>query len=413
MPDASILAGPAPLQSAEPAFDLPQWRRILAFGLLWCSEFFYGWAWNSVDVLRPFLRQRYDLSLLQAGSLYSAQGAGALVGAVVLGQLADRVGRRNVLTVLVLGYGALLLAGALVVSYGQLLVQRFGLGFFMGGCYPVGVGIYVMLFNARVRGRLAGMLNASFSFSIVMLGLALSLTVKHDWRILLLVGGVPPFVLAPLIFCLIPRDDVISQTGASRSRLPISELFSAGLRRQTLLLATMTGLNFVGYQAYSGWLTTYLTTERGLTSAVSGELVAWQFAGNIIGGFFWGWTADRFGRRFNALGFVIAAVAIAVFLWVPTELRLLQLVGFIYGASLCSSVIWGPWLAELYPPHLRSTAASIFNWGRVFSFFAPLGTAAVAAHFGLAAAMLVGSVSFALGAVIWLMQPETLKRLNQ
>ncbi len=389
-------------------FEHSVWRRVLIFVLLLCSEFLYGWAWNSVDVLRPFLRDSLHLSLLQAGSLYSAQGAGALLGAVFWGQMADRFGRRDVLCALVGGYGALLLAGVIVTSYPQLIAQRFALGTFMGGIFPVGVGIYVTLFDPRVRGRLAGTLNASFSFSIVMLGLAVGLTVKHDWRVLLVLGGVPPLLLAPLIFWLVPREAGGRAARAKRQGLPIRELFAPELRRQTLLLATMTGLNFVGYQAYSGWLTTYLTTVRGLSSVSSGELVAWQFAGNILGGFFWGWAADRFGRRFNAIGFLIAAAAIVVFLSVPTDMPLLRTIGFVYGACLCSSVIWGPWLAELYPPHLRSTAASIFNWGRVLSFFAPLGTAAIADHFGLAAAMLVGSLSFGVAALIWRMQPETL-----
>jgi MFS family permease len=324
--------------------------------------------------------------------------------------LADRLGRRNVLVVLVLGYGTMLLAGVVVSSYPELIAQRFALGIFMGGIFPVGVGIYVTLFHARVRGRLAGTLNAFFSFSIVMLGLAVSLTVKHDWRILLWIGGLPPLLLAPLIFWLIPKQIGGRKKEEARRGFPISELFHPSLRRQTISLAIMTGLNFVGYQAYSGWLTTYLTSVRGLSSVVSGELVAWQFAGNIIGGFMWGWAADRFGRRFNAIGFVIASLSIATFLSVPTQLTLLRAVGFVYGASLCASVIWGPWLAELYPAHLRSTAASIFNWGRVLSFFAPLITAAIAGRFGLPAAMLIGSASFALAAVIWLLQPETLSR---
>ncbi len=412
VPEAIAGEGAAAAVTAErPDLELglPLWRRLTIFGLLLVSEFLYGWAWNTVDVLRPFFRQALHLSLLQAGSAYSAQGAGALTGAIVMGQLADRFGRRNVLALLILGYGIMLLAGIAVTTYPELLAQRVLLGFFLGAEFPVGVGIYVNLFSDKVRGRLAATLNVSFSGAIVLLGVALANLGKHDWRFLLWMGGLPPFLLAPLVMILVPNIGG-GATGAGRPRLPISGLFAPGLRRQTLLLAAMTGLNFFGYQAYSGWLTTYLSSVRHLTASASGGLVAWEFAGNIIGGFVWGWAADKFGRRFNAIGFLIASLSIALFIAAPTDLPLLRIIGFIYGATLCSSVIWGPWMAELYPAHLRSTAASIFNWGRVVSFFAPLITAGIAGRFGLAAAMLAGSVSFAAAAIIWLMQPETLNR---
>lgn len=401
----------SPTITPSPADDaLPQWRRLAIFGLLVVSEFLYGWAWNSVDVLRPFLRESLGLSLLEAGSTYSAQGAGALIGAILIGQLADRFGRRLMLSILIFGYGVMLLAGNLVGSYPALLAQRFLLGLFMGGSFPVSVGIYVTLFSPRVRGLLAGMLYGFFGFSIVALGLAVGLLGNRDWHLLLWIGGVPPLFLAALVLVVIPKVSAIDRFHVTRAKLPVSELFHRGVRRQTLLLAAMTGLNFFGYQAYSGWLTTYLTSVRGLSPAVSGELVAWQFAGNIFGGFAWGWAADRFGRRTNAYGFLIASMAIAIFLSVPTDFALLSIIGFVYGAALSASVIWGPWLAELYPPHLRSTAASIFNWGRIISFFAPLITATVASRFGLSAAMLLASLSFGLAAVIWLMQRETLDR---
>ena len=382
--------------------------RLGVFALLLASEFMYGWAWNTVDVLRPYFRTALHLSLLQAGSMYSAQGSGALTGAIVIGQLADRFGRRMMLSILIFGYGALLLAGILVQTYPELLAQRFCLGLFMGASFPVSVGIYVNLFAPSVRGRLAALLNVSFSGSIVALGVAMGQVGQHNWQTLLWLGGLPPLVLAVLVPILIPAHSSIDRYHVRAGKLPITELFHRGLRRQTLLLAGMTGLNFFGYEAFSGWLTTYLTEERGLTAAIAGNLVAAQFAGNIIGGFVWGYIGDRFGRRVNAIGFLIASAMIAIYLSVPTDLWTLRMVGFVYGASLSASVIWGPWLAELYPPHLRSTAASIFNWGRVISFFAPLITARVASSFGLTAAMASASAAFGLAAVIWLMQRETL-----
>ena len=377
----------------RPAHPVPgMGRQIAIFALLLVCEFLYGWAWNTVDVLRPFIRASLHLSLIEVGSAYSAQGAGALIGAVLIGQLADRFGRRRTFALVVLGYGTMLIAGVAVASY------------------PIGVGIYVNLFRPSLRGRLAGTMNAFFSFSIVALGLAMGAVSPGDWRLLFWIGGLPTFALALMVLWLIPARSAIDLAGQKVAKLPIKELFAPAVRRQTLMLATMTGLNFFGYAAYSGWLTTYLSGERGFDAATAGRLVAWQFAGNIAGGFLWGWTADRFGRRFNAIGFLIAAAAIIAYLLAPSSVILLQLIGLIYGASLCSSVTWGPWLAELYPPHLQSTAASIFNWGRVISFFAPLITAQIAENFGMAAAMASASLAFTIAAGLWLAQRETLAR---
>ncbi|MGI4880183.1 MAG: MFS transporter [Janthinobacterium lividum] len=384
----------------------PLRRAVIAFAFLMVAEFFYAWAWNTVDVLRPFIRDTLHLSLTEAGAGYSAQGAGALIGALTLGQLADRVGRRRILALIMVGYGSLLLIGVAVSTYPQFLAQRFVLGFFMGGIFPVVVGIYVGLFASNVRGRLASLINAVASFAIVMLGLASGALAGRDWHDLLLLGGIPPILLAGLAFVLIPPS-VDTRVAGGLARLPVAELFAPGLRRQTLLLASLTGLNFFAYQSYSGWLTIYLTDIRHLAVATIGPLVAWQFAGNIVGGFFWGWVGDRFGRRACALGFFLASLAIAAYLVVPTVLAALTVIGAAYGFMLSASVIWGPWITELYPPHLKSTAASIFNWGRIVSFFAPLITGQVATHFGLTAAMAGASLVFLVAGLIWISLPET------
>lgn len=406
--DEGVVASPMPGGGGAALAHLPLLRRLAAFGFLLIAEFFYGWAWNTVDVLRPLFRASLGLSLTQAGSAYSAQGAGALIGALSIGQLADRLGRRTMLVVVMAGYGSLLLAGTLVTSYTALLLQRFGLGLFLGGSFPVVVGIYVDLFRPTLRGKLASAINGTFSLAIITLGIAFGHLGGHDWRVLLWLGGLPPVLLAGFAFVVVPPTPRPLQRS---SKLPLAELFTPTLRRQTLLLASMTGLNFFAYQAFSGWLTTYLLTVRHLPSVQVGQLVATQFAGNIAGGFFWGWASDRYGRRIGAAGFFATAVTIVAYLSVPGVKSALMILGILYGFTLSASVIWGPWLAELYPPHLKSTASSIFNWGRLVSFFSPIITGLLAEHFGLVPAMLVSSAVFALAAVIWMKLPETLLHL--
>lgn len=403
--EEGVLTSPVPQETTAPLLTLPLSRRLTAFGFLLIAEFFYGWSWNTVDVLRPLFRASLGLSLTRAGSAYSAQGAGALIGALSIGQLADRLGKRNMLVVVMAGYGLMLIAGTLVTSYITLLLQRFALGLFLGGSFPVVVGIYVELFRPTLRGKLASAINATFSLAIISLGMAFGHLGDRDWRVLLWLGGLPPVVLAGFAYLVVPRAEITFQ---KHSKLPLAELFTPALRKRTLLLATMTGLNFFAYQAFSGWVTTYLLTVRHFIAADVGRLVAAQFSGNIMGGFFWGWASDRFGRRVGAAGFFVTAAAICAYLTVPGAKWTLLIVGMVYGFALSASVIWGPWLAELYPPHLKSTASSIFNWGRLVSFFSPIVTGQLAEHFGLLAGMLVSSVAFIAAAGIWLSLPETL-----
>ncbi|QGN54512.1 MFS transporter [Novosphingobium sp. Gsoil 351] len=405
-------AGPAERIRAE---DIPASLRCGAFGFLMIAEFFYGWAWNTVDFLRPQIRESLGLTLTEAGSAYTAQSSGALVGALVLAQLADHFGRRRTLFWVIAGYAITGAAGALVTSFGLLLLQRFVLGFFLGAIFPVLIGTYMGLFPSTLRGKLAALGNGTYNLSVVALGYALAWTTSIDWRVLLWAGALVPFAIAPLVFVAVPDDRKMIPWGtegdlARPHKLPMTELFSVALRGNTLLLFTLVALNFFSYQAFAGWVTTYLKDVRGFAAEVYGPIAAWQFWGALIGGFFWGAFSDRYGRRTGAAGFFGAGVAILFYLYVLHSPEQLRWAGFAWGFMLSAQVAWAPWMSELFPAHLRSTAMSIFNWGRIVSMTAPLVTGAIAETFGLTWAMTLGAAGFAAGGLVWLRLPETVKR---
>lgn len=397
---------------------IPIPKRIAALGFLLVAYFFYAWSWNTVDILRPYIKDSLGLTLTQSGSLYTLQSIGAIAGAVIMGQVADKIGRRNALVISMFGYGSLLLAALLVTDYFGLIFQRIGLGFFMGSMFPIAVGIYSGLFGRDVRGRIAGVVLGTYNLAVAALGFlsAAAFSAGYDWKILLWAGAVPvtialfALIIIPDDRHLIPMDGIADGQTTAKAKLPIAELFRPGVARQTILLACMTGLNFFAYQAFTGWATTYLKTDRAIADTVIGNVLGWQFIGAAAGGLIWGWISDRYGRRSAATGFILAAAIIPVYLFVPMPVALLEVTGFAYGVMLSCSAIWGPWLSELYPPHLRSTAASIFNWGRVISMTAPLITAPLAEALGLAPVMSLASVSFLAAAAIWFKLPETVQK---
>jgi MFS family permease len=408
----------AALAEMQRAEDISQTRRIAALVFLLIGYFFYAWSWNTVDILRPYIKDDLGLTLTESGSLYTVQAVGGILGAVVMGQVADSIGRRNALVIAMIGYGGMLLSGLVVADYAALVGQRVLMGFFMGAMYPIAVGIYSGLFPASKRGLIAGFVLGTYNVAVSALGFlsAAAFRAGADWKVLLYAGAVPA-VLALLAFVVVPDDRKLVPFGGpsggsatAASKLPIAELFRPGVVRQTLLLATMSGLNFFAYQAFTGWASTYLRTERGIPDTVIGDVLGWQFIGAAMGGLIWGWISDRLGRRSGAVGFVLAAAIIPFYLFVPLPLELLEALGFAYGIMLSASAIWGPWLSELYPPHLRSTAASIYNWGRVISMTAPLITAPLAEAVGLGPVMSLASVSFLVAAGIWFVLPETVGR---
>lgn len=395
---------------------MPALRRWIAFVFLMSAEFFYGWSWNTVDVLRPQIRDSLGLTLTQAGSAYTAQSLGALVGAVVLGQIADRFGRRRTLFYIIAGYGICGGLGALVGSYPQLLGQRFLLGFFLGGIFPVLIASYMSLFPSTMRGKLAALGQGTYNLSVVALGWAYGTQMgQDDWHVLLWVGAIPPLLIAPLVFVFLPDDRNMRAWGAEGepppiAKLPMVELFSPDLKRKTLLLFLLVGLNFFAYQAFAGWVTTYLKDVKQFAPEVISRIVYWQFIGAVLGGFFWGWFSDRYGRRLSAIGFFIGGASVLLYLTALDSPAELQYGGALWGFMITASVAWAPWMSELFPAHLRSTAMSIFNWGRLISMTSPLITGAVADAYGLTSAMLLSAGAFMLGGVVWLMIPETVVR---
>jgi MFS family permease len=383
--------------------------QVLAF--LVALQFFYAWSWSSSDILRPAFRAALQLSLSEVGAGYSAQVVGALVGALTVVRIEHMLGRRHTFALLAALTGVSLLAGIVVSNWPIFLVQRFAVGICGGAVFPLTIGLITELFESRVRGRLASLIDSTYYSAVVALSLASGQAGIGGWKLLLLIGGIPPLVFAIFAYRLIPEYTVHgAQERPVRSRASVFDLFAAPHRARTLALSAMLGANACGSQAFSGWLTTYLYEVAQFSGPEVGGIVACQFVGSAAGCIGWGWAIDRFGRRAGAFGLGTAGIATAAFLLSPPSPILLSMIAATYGIAFSAVVSVGPWLAELYPPALRTAATSMFQWGRFISLVVPPLTGGLAAYGGLPAAMATAIIAFAVSAMIWSRLPETLVR---
>jgi len=382
----------------------PSRPRVAVIAYLLAIQFLYSWAWSSSDVLRPLFRRLYGLSLVEAGSAYSAQVVGALVGGLLVGRIEHTLGRRATLALVGCGCGLSLASGALVDNFAGLVVQRAVLGLSMGGVFPVTIGIVVDLFPAGQRGRLASLVDATYFGAVIALGWAAAAWVEVDWQLLFWPAGALMAAVGVGAFALaIPDHPDDRPRHAPRVR----DLFAPTLRRRTLALTAMTGANACGHQAFIGWLTVYLReVDKVSHSAVAATLSA-QYLGAVLGCFAWGYIVDRFGRRTGARGLLAAGLFTALFVLLPGPLWTKQLAAFGFGFAFAAVVTIGPWLAELYPSALRAPATSIFQWGRFISLIAPPVTGFIAGWFGLPVVMGLAAFAFVASGLIWRALPET------
>lgn len=217
------------------------------------------------------------------GSFFSASTLGLFVGALIGGQLSDRIGRKSVLVLSIALFGVFSALTAFAWDFSSLIGARLLTGLGLGGALP---NLIALTAEAAAPGR------RSASVALVYIGNPLggalaslvSLLVSGaHWRWIFLIGGLAPLLLVPAMARLLPEsaafraERAAARAGAGAiasavvsarpdSSRGLRAILGEGRAPWTLLLWISFGLELLILYLLLNWLP-LLLHEAGLTRA--------------------------------------------------------------------------------------------------------------------------------------------------
>jgi MFS transporter, AAHS family, 3-hydroxyphenylpropionic acid transporter len=341
-----------------------------------------GFDIQSMGVAAPGMAPALHLTRDQLGPAFSASTVGLLFGAILIGALADRIGRKWALIASLAVFGAFSLWTPYAPDLPSLLVVRALAGLGLGGAMPNFVALSGECVSEPRRAQFAAISGAAMPLG----GAAASgLAALLPWRAIFQVGGVWPLVLAAVMALALPESARFlaarRAVGASRVSAGVA-LFGGGRAISSLLLWIAAFCALLILFVMLNWLPLLLAAKGvakpdaaivqlafNLGGAVGALGVAWLFYGS---------------RRAATLGVWFAGTAAGVVLLAlsPPTLLLSALAGLAAGTFVSSTpTALYALSADFYAVEMRATGlGGVIGVGRIGAVLGPLLAGALLAH---------------------------------
>ncbi|WP_293785539.1 aromatic acid/H+ symport family MFS transporter [uncultured Aeromicrobium sp.] len=340
---------------------------------------------------------------------------GIMVGAIIVGPLSDRWGRR----VSMLGSTALFsvftLAVPLASNPEQFGILRFIAGIGLGACMPAALTMMSETTPDSQRARGTTITMTGYHVGAVLTSIVAIIVVPH-WHLLFVIGGVAGLVILPIMWAKLPETNEVALGRRDSTKAVEPVPASAALKQPFLIASVATWVAcFMGLLLVYGlnsWLPTIMR-EAGYEIAASLTLLLLLNLGGVVGLVLAGIVGDARGIRGSALLWFGAAAVLLGALSIRMPTLLLNVAVFCTGIFVFSAqVLIFAWITRYYPPQVRGTALGLASGiGRLGSITGPaitgaLVTAELAYPWGFYVFAVVAVLALAAMAVI----PSRLER---
>jgi benzoate transport len=357
----------------------------------------------SISFAAPGIAKEWGTPHAALGVVMSMELVGMAIGSVLLGGVADRIGRRPTL----LGCLTVMTVGMLLVTTAadvvQLSVWRVLIGLGIGGILACFNAVVAEFSNLKNRGLCISMMVIGYPLGGTFGGIFASQLLRtHDWRSVFYFGAVVTGTMLPAVYFLVPESvhwltkkqpqNALKKINAALARMnfprvdalpailkperrrSLGSIFSSALIATTMIVTAAYFLHIATFYFLLKW-SPKIVADMGFAAALAGGVLVWANMGGAMGAGLFGWLTTRIElKRLTIIILALTSVFIAVFGRTSPDLGQIKLLaacaGFFGNAGI--SGLYSI-LASSFPTHVRATGTGfVIGVGRAGAVASPI-----------------------------------------
>jgi benzoate transport len=362
-----------------------------------------GYDVLSIAFASPGIAADWGIDRAVLGVVLSMELIGMGIGSVILGNLADQIGRRSTALISLVVMAVGMFAAALSNGVVELSVVRFITGLGIGGMLAVTNAIVAEFSNSKRRNLAIVFMAGGYPVGALLGGFVAAMLLDHySWRSVFYLGAAATIVFIPLTLIYMKESvawlshkrppnalekinatlrhlghkaiDSLPAAEPAGPKIGLLSLFSKDLRVVTVLLCCLYFFHIMTFYYILKWIPK-IVVDMGFAASSAGGVLNWATFGGACGALVIGLMTLRFDTRYLVGAFMIlATVAVTLFGQSANDLSQLSMLACLSGL-FTNGAICGVYalMAHYFPTNVRAGGTGfVIGMGRGGAALGPI-----------------------------------------
>jgi benzoate transport len=340
----------------------------------------------SISFASPGIAKEWGIDRAALGVVLSMELIGMSLGSILLGGVADRIGRRGMMLACLFTMMTGMFMATQAHGIADLSAWRVLTGLGIGGMLATINAVAAEFSSAKRRNLSVAIMTIGYPLGAVIGGSVAALLLKGgDWRSVFLFGAIVTGCFIPLVWLFVPESihylvdrrpagalervnrtlrrmghdsvDALPEVRHDEPRRSITDIFSPALIRTTVLVTLGYFAHCITFYFILKW-SPKIVADLGFDPSSAATVLVWTNVGGATGGAIFGFIAQRVALKpLTLFTLVFSTLGVALFgASGATTLAALSILACLSGLFTNSAIVgYYTIFARAFPTHVRAT----------------------------------------------------------